>query len=35
MHEQTRVQYREDLASLEQRGLEGLDMVVTALDRTL
>jgi len=35
MHEQTRVQYREDLASLEQRGLDGLDMVVTALDRTL
>jgi phosphate transport system protein len=35
MHEQTRVRYREDLASLEQRGLEGLDMVVTALDRTL
>jgi phosphate transport system protein len=35
MHEQTRVQYREDLANLEQRGLEGLDMVVTALDRTL
>jgi phosphate transport system protein len=35
MHEQTRVQYREDLANLEQRGLDGLDMVVTALDRTL
>ncbi len=35
MHEQTRVQYREDLASLEQRGLDGLDMVITALDRTL
>jgi phosphate transport system protein len=35
MHEKTRVQYREDLASLEQRGLDGLDMVVTALDRTL
>jgi phosphate transport system protein len=35
MHERTRVQYREDLAGLEQRGLEGLDMVVTALDRTL
>ena len=35
MHEQTRVQYREDLATLEQRGLDGLDMVVTALDRTL
>ena len=35
MHEQTRVQYREDLANLEHRGLDGLDMVVTALDRTL
>jgi phosphate transport system protein len=35
MHEKTRVQYREDLANLEQRGLDGLDMVVTALDRTL
>ncbi len=35
MHEQTRVQYREDLATLERHGLEGLDMVVTALDRTL
>jgi phosphate transport system protein len=35
MHEQTRVQYREDLASLERRGLEGLDMAVTALDRTI
>jgi phosphate transport system protein len=35
MHEKTRVQYRQDLASLEQRGLDGLDMVVTALDRTL
>jgi phosphate transport system protein len=35
MHERTRVQYREGLADLEQRGLEGLDMVVTALDRTL
>jgi phosphate transport system protein len=35
MHEQTRVQYREDLANLEQRGLDGLDMVVTALDRTM
>ena len=35
MHEQTRVQYREDLETLERRGLEGLDMVVTALDRTM
>ncbi|HEY8639776.1 MAG TPA: phosphate signaling complex protein PhoU [Solirubrobacterales bacterium] len=35
MHEQTRVQYREDLASLEQRALEGLDMVVVSLDRTM
>jgi phosphate transport system protein len=35
MHEQTRVQYREDLGTLEARGLEGLDMVVTSLDRTL
>jgi phosphate transport system protein len=35
MHERTRVQYREDLANLEQLGLGGLDMVVTALDRTL
>jgi phosphate transport system protein len=35
MHERTRVQYREDLANLEELGLGGLDMVVTALDRTL
>ena len=35
MHEQTRVQYREDLTTLEERGLDGLDMVVTSLDRTL
>ena len=35
MHERTRVQYREDLANLEALGLGGLDMVVTALDRTL
>jgi phosphate transport system protein len=35
MHERTRVQYREDLANLEQLGLGGLDLVVTALDRTL
>jgi phosphate transport system protein len=33
--EMTRTQYREDLESLERRGLEGLDMVVAALDRTL
>jgi phosphate transport system protein len=35
MHERTRVQYREDLAELEQLGLGGLDLVSTALDRTL
>src|SRR3954469_10103653 len=35
MHERTRVQYREDLGNLEELGLGGLDMVVTALDRTL
>jgi phosphate transport system protein len=35
MHERTRVQYRDDLANLEALGLGGLDMVVTALDRTL
>jgi phosphate transport system protein len=35
MHERTRVQYREDLANLEELGLGALDMVVTALDRTL
>ena len=35
MHERTRVQYRDDLATLERHGLEGLDMVVAALDRTL
>src|SRR4051812_46591514 len=35
MHERTRVQYREDLANLEKLGLGGLDMVITALDRTL
>jgi phosphate transport system protein len=35
MHERTRVQYRDDLANLEDLGLGGLDLVVTALDRTL
>jgi phosphate transport system protein len=35
MHERTRVQYREDLENLEQLGLGALDMVVTALERTL
>jgi phosphate transport system protein len=33
--EQTRTHYREELASLEERGLGGLDMVVTALERTM
>jgi phosphate transport system protein len=35
MAEETRVHYQEDLEQLEQRGLEGLDLVVAALDRTL
>jgi phosphate transport system protein len=35
MTDETRTQYREELESLERRGLEGLDMVVTALDRTM
>jgi phosphate transport system protein len=35
MPEQVRVHYQEELESLEARGLEGLDMVVAALDRTL
>jgi phosphate transport system protein len=30
-----RVQYQEELASLERRALEGLDLVVAALDRTV
>jgi phosphate transport system protein len=35
MPEETRVQYQEELESLEKRALEGLDMVVAALDRTI
>jgi phosphate transport system protein len=35
MVEHARVHYEVELRSLEQRGLEGLDMVVAALDRTL
>jgi phosphate transport system protein len=33
--EHTRVHYQEELTSLEERGLEGLDMVSAALERTL
>lgn len=35
MAEATRKHYQEELAGLEQRTLEGLDMVIAALDRTL
>ena len=35
MPEQTRLHYQEELASLETRALEGLDMVIQSLDRTL
>jgi phosphate transport system protein len=35
MTPETRAHYSEELASLEQRALEGLDMVVAALDGTL
>ncbi len=35
MAEEVRVYYQEDLEKLEQRALEGLDMVITSLDRTL
>jgi phosphate transport system protein len=33
--ETTRAQYQDELAKLEERALEGLDMVIAALDRTL
>jgi phosphate transport system protein len=33
--ETTRTQYQDELTKLEERALEGLDMVVSALDRTL
>jgi phosphate transport system protein len=35
MPEQTRLHYQEELASLETRALEGMDMVIQSLDRTL
>ena len=35
MAEEVRVHYQEELEALEQRALEGLDMVVTSLDRTM
>jgi phosphate transport system protein len=35
MPDEVRVHYQEELDRLEQRALEGLDMVVTSLDRTL
>jgi phosphate transport system protein len=35
MPEEVRVHYQEELESLERRALEGLDMVVASLDRTL
>ncbi len=35
MPESTRLHYQEELESLEQRALEGLDMVVQSLERTL
>ncbi len=33
--ETTRTQYQDELTKLEERALEGLDMVIAALDRTL
>ena len=35
MPEETRVHYQEDLGQLEARALDGLDLVVQALDRTI
>jgi len=35
MVDTTRVQYQEDLARLEERALDGLDLVIAALDRTV
>ena len=35
MPDRTRLQYQESLAELEQRALGGLDLVTTAIDRTL
>jgi phosphate transport system protein len=35
MPDQTRIHYQDDLENLEKRALEGLDMVVGAIDRTL
>ena len=35
MAEQTRLHYQEELESLEERALQGLDMVIQSLDRTL
>jgi phosphate transport system protein len=35
MAEQTRLHYQDELAKLETRALEGLDMVIQSLDRTL
>jgi phosphate transport system protein len=35
MAEQTRLHYQDELESLEKRALEGLDMVIQSLDRTL
>jgi len=35
MPEQTRLHYQEELGLLEERALEGMDMVVQSLDRTL
>jgi phosphate transport system protein len=35
MPEETRLHYQEELATLETRALEGLDMVIQSLDRTL
>jgi phosphate transport system protein len=35
MAEHTRIHYEQELQQLERNGLEGLDMVVAALDRTL
>ena len=35
MPDQARVQYQEDLEKLEQRALDGLDLVIASLDRTI
>ena len=35
MEGQTRIEFRDQLANLEERGLDGLNLVTVALDRTI